>query len=147
MIPVKDHKNLYRDEKSGAIINTDTGGFNRYKKMKRFKDNQKDEIDKIKEDISEIKELTETIFKKKLYYYKCLKLIQKLKVKKEEKLLGTTIFTIENFYEKPEEVFNLLFNRGNTFWKMDEKPTTNGVHFEDRRTQEYNYSLKKFMNS
>ena len=27
MIPVKDHKNLYRDEKSGAIINTDTGGF------------------------------------------------------------------------------------------------------------------------
>ena len=57
MIPIKDHKNLYRDEKSGAIINTDTGGFNRYKKMKRFKDNQKDEIDKIKEDISEIKEL------------------------------------------------------------------------------------------
>ena len=45
MIPVKDHKNLYRDEKSGAIINTDTGGFNRYKKMKRFKDNQKEEID------------------------------------------------------------------------------------------------------
>ena len=25
MIPVKDHKNLYRDEKSGAIINTETG--------------------------------------------------------------------------------------------------------------------------
>ena len=33
MIPVKDHKNLYRDEKSGAIINTDTGGLNRYKKI------------------------------------------------------------------------------------------------------------------
>ena len=28
MIPVKDHKNLYRDEKSGAILNTDTDGFN-----------------------------------------------------------------------------------------------------------------------
>ncbi len=64
MIPVKDHKNLYRDEKSGAIINTDTGGFNRYKKMKRFKDNQKDEIDKIKEDISEIKELLKQFLRK-----------------------------------------------------------------------------------
>ena len=64
MIPIKDHKNLYRDEKSGAIINTDTGGFNRYKKMKRFKDNQKDEIDKIKEDISEIKELLKQFLQK-----------------------------------------------------------------------------------
>tara|TARA_B100002019_G_C20884418_1_gene410319 strand:+ start:335 stop:529 length:195 start_codon:yes stop_codon:yes gene_type:complete len=64
MIPVKDHKNLYRDEKSGAIINTDTGGFNQYKKMKRFKDNQKDEIDKIKEDISEIKELLKQFLQK-----------------------------------------------------------------------------------
>ena len=64
MIPVKDHKNLYRDEKSGAIINTDTGGFNRYKKMKRFKDNQKEEIDKIKEDISEIIELLKQFLKK-----------------------------------------------------------------------------------
>ena len=64
MISVKDHKNLYRDEKSGAIINTDTGGFNRYKKMKRFKDNQKDEIDKIKEDISEIKELLKQFLRK-----------------------------------------------------------------------------------
>ena len=64
MIPVKDHKNLYRDEKSGAIINTDIGGFNRYKKMKRFKDNQKDEIDKIKEDISEIKELLKQFLRK-----------------------------------------------------------------------------------
>ena len=64
MIPVKDHKNLYRDEKSGAIINTDTGGFNRYKKMKRFKDTQKDEIDKIKEDISEIKELLKQFLRK-----------------------------------------------------------------------------------
>ena len=64
MIPIKDHKNFFRDEKSGAIINTDTGGFNRYKKMKRFKDNQKEEIDKIKEDISEIKELLKQFLQK-----------------------------------------------------------------------------------
>ena len=47
MIPVKDHKNLYRDEKSGAVLNTDTDGFKQYKKMKRFKSNQRDEIEKM----------------------------------------------------------------------------------------------------
>ena len=64
MIPVKDHKNLYRDEKSGAILNTDTVGFNQYKKMKRFKSNQKEEIDKMKQDIEEIKSLLREIAKK-----------------------------------------------------------------------------------
>ena len=57
MIPVKDHKNLYRDEKSGAIIKYDSTGFAHYKKMKLLKLTQREEIDKIKEDISEIKEL------------------------------------------------------------------------------------------
>ena len=65
-----------------------------------------------------------------------------LEIKKEE-LLGTTIFVAEDFYEKPDEVFNLLFNREIPYWKIDEKPTTNGVYYEDRRTTEYNYSLKK----
>ena len=55
MIPVKDHKNLYRDEKSGAILNTDTDAFKQYKKMKRFKSNQRDEIERMKQDIEEIK--------------------------------------------------------------------------------------------
>ena len=64
MIPIKDHKNLYRDEKSGAIINTDTGGFNRDKKMKLLKLTQREEIDKIKEDISEIKDLLKQLLKK-----------------------------------------------------------------------------------
>ena len=30
MIPVEGHKNLFRDEKTGAIINTDTSGYNNY---------------------------------------------------------------------------------------------------------------------
>ena len=64
MIPVKDHKNLYRDEKSGAILNTDTDGFKQYKKMKRFKSNQRDEIEKMKQDIEEIKSLLKEIAKK-----------------------------------------------------------------------------------
>ena len=64
MIPVKAHKNLYRDEKSGAILNTDTDGFKQYKKMKRFKSNQRDEIERMKQDIEEIKSLLREIVKK-----------------------------------------------------------------------------------
>ena len=37
MIRVEGHKHLYRDEKSGAIINCDTSGYMRYKKMKNKK--------------------------------------------------------------------------------------------------------------
>ena len=64
MIPVKDHKNLYRDEKSGAILNTDTDGFKQYKKMKRIKSNQRDEIETMKQYIEEIKSLLREIVKK-----------------------------------------------------------------------------------
>ena len=34
MIRVEGHKNLFRDEKSGAIINYDSNGYAQYKKMK-----------------------------------------------------------------------------------------------------------------
>ena len=64
MIPVKDHKNLYRDEKSGAIIINASTGFAHYKKMKLLKLTQREEIDKIKEDISEIKELLKQFLQK-----------------------------------------------------------------------------------
>ena len=64
MIPIKDHKNLYRDEKSGAVVNGDTSGFTQYKKMKLLKLTQREEIDKIKEDISEINDLLKQLLKK-----------------------------------------------------------------------------------
>ena len=64
MIPVKDHHNLYRDEKTGAIINTDDNGFTQYKKMKNAKLTERQEIDKIKEDIEEIKFLLKQIVSK-----------------------------------------------------------------------------------
>ena len=47
MIRVEGHKNLYRDEKSGAIINTDSHGFSQYKKSKRMKLTQREELDNI----------------------------------------------------------------------------------------------------
>ena len=64
MIPVEGHKNLYRDEKSGAIINTDSHGFSQYKKSKKMKLTQREELDNMKKDIEEIKFLLKQIASK-----------------------------------------------------------------------------------
>ena len=64
MIRVEGHKNLYRDEKSGAIINTDSHGYSQYKKSRNIKLTQKEEIDSMKKDIEEIKNLLRMIAEK-----------------------------------------------------------------------------------
>jgi len=64
MIRVEGHKNLYRDEKSGAIINTDSHGFSQYKKSRNIRLTQKEEIDGMKKDIEEIKNLLRLIVEK-----------------------------------------------------------------------------------
>ena len=61
MIRVEGHKNLYRDENSGAIINTDSHGYSQYKKSKNIRLTQKEEIDGMKKDIEEIKNLLRLI--------------------------------------------------------------------------------------
>jgi len=64
VIRVEGHKNLYRDEKSGAIINTDSHGFSQYKKSRNIRLTQKEEIDSMKKDIEEIKNLLRLIAEK-----------------------------------------------------------------------------------
>ena len=64
MIPVEGHKHLYRDKKSGAIINTDSHGYSQYKKSRNIKLTQKQEIDNLKKDIEEIKNLLKSIAEK-----------------------------------------------------------------------------------
>ena len=64
MIPVEGHKNLFRDEKSGAIINTDSLGYNHYKRLRDNKLSQKEELDRMKSDIEEIKNLLKQIVPK-----------------------------------------------------------------------------------
>ena len=64
MIPVEGHKHLYRDEKSGAIINTDSHGFSQYKKSKNIRLTQKEEINTMKRDIEELKNLLKKISSK-----------------------------------------------------------------------------------
>ena len=64
MIPVEGHKHLYRDEKSGAIINCDTLGYSQYKQSRNQKRIQREEIDNMKKDIEEIKNLLKQIASK-----------------------------------------------------------------------------------
>ena len=53
---VEGHKHLFRED-SGAIVNTDTAEYLQYVKLRSEKQKQREEIDQIKEDISEIKSL------------------------------------------------------------------------------------------
>ena len=57
MLRVDGHKNLYRDDSSGAIVNTDTVSYKQYMKLKERKKNEKEEIDRLKNEIDEIKSL------------------------------------------------------------------------------------------
>ena len=63
-IPVKDHRNLYRDGSSTAIVNTDSVGYqayvaNREKLLtdKQRNDNLETTVEEIKGDLTDIKNL------------------------------------------------------------------------------------------
>ncbi len=55
MIRVEGHSNLYRDEKTGAIINMDTVGYHNYLNSSKRIKNEKKDIDNMKKDIEDIK--------------------------------------------------------------------------------------------
>jgi len=57
MIPVEGHKNLFRDEKTGAIVNCDSTGFTDYMSQRRRQLDERAELDMMKNDINEIKSL------------------------------------------------------------------------------------------
>ncbi len=61
MIRVEGHKNLYRDEKTGAVVNCDDSEYNRYILSKKEKLLQKKEIESIKMELDEIKTLLKEI--------------------------------------------------------------------------------------
>ena len=64
MIRVDGHKHLYRDEKSGAIVNCDTSAYMRYKKMKHKKLTEKSEIESLKSEIDTLKGLLNDLIQK-----------------------------------------------------------------------------------
>ena len=57
MIPVEGHSNLFRDEKTGAIINMDSAGYSNYLSNKRRNSDKQVEIDVMKEEIETLKSM------------------------------------------------------------------------------------------
>ena len=61
MIPVKDNHALYRDEYSNAIVSTDMTAYKNYINAREHKQSQRAELDELKGEIKEIKEMLRSI--------------------------------------------------------------------------------------
>jgi|TARA_E500000305_G_scaffold103721_1_gene99472 hypothetical protein len=61
MIKVEGYQNLYRDEKTGAIVNCDTVSYEQYLKSLSYRQSQKDEISSMKSEIMELKSLVKEL--------------------------------------------------------------------------------------
>ena len=57
MIPVEGHKNLFRDERTGAIINCDNNAYKNYLEDKKRNSIKKAEIDAMKDEIETLKSM------------------------------------------------------------------------------------------
>ena len=55
MIQVEGHKNLFRDENSNAIINTDRAAYNDYINTRRINSDKQAELDAMKTEIETLK--------------------------------------------------------------------------------------------
>ena len=64
MIPVEGHKNLFRDEKTGAIINTDTAGYSTYMSDKRRNSDKQVELNQMKSEIETLKTMLKELASK-----------------------------------------------------------------------------------
>ena len=64
MIPVEGHKNLFRDEKTGAIINMDTAGYSTYMSNKRRNSDKQAELDEMKSEIETLKTMLKELASK-----------------------------------------------------------------------------------
>jgi len=57
MLPVEGHKNLFRDENTNAIINTDESAYNDYMNSRRINSDKKAELDAMKNEIKTLKSM------------------------------------------------------------------------------------------
>jgi hypothetical protein len=55
MIKVEGHSNLYRDDKSGAIVNCDNQGYDQYVRSLEYAKRKDKEIENLRKDIDDIK--------------------------------------------------------------------------------------------
>lgn len=64
MIPVKNNKGLFRDEKTNSIVNCDDSEYNQYLKIKELNLKKSDEISELKIELNEIKKVLNFILEK-----------------------------------------------------------------------------------
>ena len=57
MIPVDGHSNLYRDSEIKAIVNNDDSSYHAYLRQKNAKKTEREELDEMKKDIDDIKNM------------------------------------------------------------------------------------------
>ena len=57
MLPVEGHKNLFRDEKTNAIINSDETSYNDYMNNRRINSDKQAELDAMKSEIETLKSM------------------------------------------------------------------------------------------
>ena len=65
MIPVEGHNGLYRDEKSNAIVNWNDYEYQEYLRVKNSTLDEKDEIENLKTELTEIKLLLAKLLENK----------------------------------------------------------------------------------
>ena len=63
-LKVKDSGSLYKDEESGAIINCSNSQYDEYLKLKEQKMKEVSEMDKLKDDVDELKDMMKLILSK-----------------------------------------------------------------------------------
>jgi len=63
-VRVEGHSSLFKDKKTGVIVNRDKEGLERAKQMKLAKRKQKEEIESLKKEVGEIKTMLSTIISK-----------------------------------------------------------------------------------
>ena len=64
MIRVEGHKDLFRDENSNAIINTDSAAYNDYINSRRINADKKAELDEMKNEIETLKSMLKDLASK-----------------------------------------------------------------------------------
>ena len=63
-VKVKDSGSLYRDEESRATLNSSDSEYNNYLKLKQQKLKEVSEMDKLKDDVDELKDMMKLILSK-----------------------------------------------------------------------------------
>ena len=64
MKKVEGHDNLYRDEESNAIINTDRAAYDNYINVRRVNSDKRAEMDDMKKELAELKSLLKELTSK-----------------------------------------------------------------------------------